>query len=113
MKASIYISWIFPGYIINRVRNLEMLASDHLSPSLLRYGPGRKIKQLHLMGHRLDAFRYEAKFFPNLERLNLYNDDGKFHFAYADYYLVLILKKMYLFDSFNRSTRGNLLWTRA
>ena len=77
LKGLINISWLFSGEIIDRCRNLEMLATDYLSPCLLKYGPGRKIKQLHLMGHRLDAFRYDAKYFPNLKRLNIYNDDGR------------------------------------
>ncbi|XP_015791057.1 uncharacterized protein LOC107367822 isoform X2 [Tetranychus urticae] len=53
---------------------LEMVSNDHIEPCIKENGVN--IKQLHLVRYNLDRFREDAHYFPNLQKLYIYNNEG-------------------------------------
>uniref|UniRef100_T1JRV0 F-box domain-containing protein n=1 Tax=Tetranychus urticae TaxID=32264 RepID=T1JRV0_TETUR len=61
--------------ILQHCDQLEMVSSDYIEPCMEKSGVN--IKQLHLWSYTLDLFKRDAHYFPNLERLSIYNNAGR------------------------------------
>ncbi|XP_025017836.1 uncharacterized protein LOC112539489 [Tetranychus urticae] len=81
-----------PESILQYCNQLEMVSSSYIEPCIEENGVN--IKQLRLIGYKLDRFSELVQYFPNLERLYIYN-----YYGYPDgYYDGPIFRRLEIFE---------------